>query len=110
MSESRHIRPLSFLLVLVLGFFTLAGVVARDGWGNPRSQQSRFDDAQLTQVLMITDLALWTEARYTRHPSQADFFTPFQSTPAAMDHFVSGTWIQPAVRHKNMGLKKIRHQ
>ena len=49
----------------------------------------------IVKELMLTDLALWTEARYTRHPSQADLFTPFQDFPAAMDHFPSGSIIAP---------------
>ncbi|MDM8557107.1 hypothetical protein QUF75_20485 [Desulfococcaceae bacterium HSG7] len=46
---------------------------------------------KLVKCLMLTDLSLWTEATYTRHPSQADFFTPFQDFPAAIEHFPSGS-------------------
>jgi hypothetical protein len=49
----------------------------------------------IVKELMLTDLALWTEARYTRHPSQADLLTPFQDFPAAMDHFPAGSIIAP---------------
>ena len=44
---------------------------------------------QLAKHFMFTDLAIWTEARYTRHPSQTDFFSPFQDFPGAMEHFPS---------------------
>ena len=50
---------------------------------------------RLVQGLMLTDLALWSEARYTRHPSQADFFTPFQDFPGAIDHFPAGSILAP---------------
>lgn len=50
---------------------------------------------QLVHSLMLTDLALFTEARYTRHPSQADLHTPFQDHPSAMDHFPSGSLLPP---------------
>jgi hypothetical protein len=43
----------------------------------------------------LTDLCLSTEARYTRHPSQADRFAPFQDHPAALEHFPSGSVIGP---------------
>ena len=39
----------------------------------------------------LTDLCLFTEARYTRHPSQADFHSPFQDSPLSLEHFPSGS-------------------
>ena len=45
--------------------------------------------------LELTDLALFTEARYTRHPTQADWFTPFQDHPLALEHFPSGSLLLP---------------
>lgn len=48
-------------------------------------------EAALVSVLELTDLALFTEARYTRHPSQADLATAFQDHPAALEHFPSGS-------------------
>lgn len=50
---------------------------------------------QLVGFLALTDLAIWTEARYTRHPSQTDFFTPFQDFPASLEHFPAGSIISP---------------
>ena len=38
----------------------------------------------------LTDLCLFTEARYARHPSQSDFHTPFQDHPASLEHFPAG--------------------
>lgn len=49
----------------------------------------------LVRQLQLTDLAIWTEARYTRHPSQADLFTPFQEFPGAMEHFPAGSLLAP---------------
>ena len=45
--------------------------------------------------LGVTDLALWTEARYTRHPSQTDLFSAFQDFPAAPEHFPAGSIVHP---------------
>ncbi|MFK5927488.1 MAG: hypothetical protein QM483_12720 [Desulfuromusa sp.] len=50
---------------------------------------------QLVKVLGITDLSLCSEARYTRHPSQADLFAPFQDFPGAFEHFPTGSIIPP---------------
>ena len=49
----------------------------------------------LSNGLSSIDLALFTEARYTRHPSQADRFTPFQEHPASLEHFPSGSIAAP---------------
>ncbi len=49
----------------------------------------------LVSALGLTDPALFTEARYTRHLSQADLFTPFQDSPASFEHFPSGALVPP---------------
>jgi len=49
----------------------------------------------LVRELHLTDLCLFTEARYTRHLSQADWQTPFQDHPAALEHFPSGSLLSP---------------
>jgi hypothetical protein len=54
--------------------------------------------ADIVKVLGLTDLCLFTEARYTRHPSQADLGTPFQDHPMSLEHFPSGA-IVPAPPH-----------
>ncbi len=43
----------------------------------------------------LTDLCLFTEARYTRHPSLADQHSPFQDGPLSFEHFPSGTLAGP---------------
>lgn len=53
---------------------------------------------ELVDRLELTDLAVWTEARYTRHPSQADFFAPFQDAPSSLEHFPAGSVIAPPGR------------
>jgi hypothetical protein len=50
---------------------------------------------QLVSCFMLTDLSLWTETRYTRHPSQSDLFTPFQDFPGAIEHFPAGSIVFP---------------
>lgn len=49
----------------------------------------------LASRLQLTDIALVTEARYTRHPSQADLHSAFQDHPLAFEHFPSGSFIAP---------------
>ena len=53
------------------------------------------DLGRIIATLGLTDLALWSEARYTRHPSQADFFSAFQNAPASLDSFPAGSFVPP---------------
>ena len=81
---------LIFLEIAVITILLLSGEVAI------RSKQ-RETEAKRNIVgrLMLTDFALWTEARYTRNPSQADLFTPFQDFPSAIEHFPAGSIMAP---------------
>ena len=54
----------------------------------------------------LTDLALFTEARYTRHPSQADLHSAFQDHPTALEHFPSGSLMPPPSGLGQMGLNR----
>ena len=53
------------------------------------------EKALLVERLELTDLCLFTDARYARHPSMADLHTPFQDSPMSVEHFPSGTLILP---------------
>lgn len=50
---------------------------------------------EMVRVLQLTDLCLFTEARYTRHLSQADLYSAFQDHPMAFEHFPSGSLTNP---------------
>ena len=49
----------------------------------------------MVKAFRLTDLCLFTEARYTRHLSQADLGTPFQDHPLSLEHFPSGSFTLP---------------
>ncbi|NTW86170.1 MAG: hypothetical protein HGB30_08415 [Holophagaceae bacterium] len=55
----------------------------------------RQPSAELVKRLGLTDLCLFTEARYTRHPAMADRHAAFQDHPMALDHFPSGSLLAP---------------
>jgi hypothetical protein len=88
-----RLRRLAALVVL-MAIFQLA-LVAR-----ARSHKATHDldlaaaDA-ITRELGLTDLAIWTEARYTRHPSLADRATAFQEHPGSLEHFPAGGIVVP---------------
>lgn len=63
---------------------------------NESSQQVMLQQkTALVKTLRLTDLCLFTEARYTRNLSQADLNTPFQDHPLSLEHFPSGSFTQP---------------
>lgn len=49
----------------------------------------------LVRDLGLTDLCLFTEARYTRHPAMADRHAAFQDHPMGLEHFPSGSLVPP---------------
>jgi len=55
--------------------------------------------ADLAQGLGLSDIVLFTEARYTRHWSQADLHSAFQDHPLSLEHFPSGSLLPPP-RHE----------
>ena len=72
---------LSLLSALFVGVFAPAlGAV-------PATTPSLAAKRALVERYGLTDLALFTEARYTRNPSLADLHTAFQDGPASLEHF-----------------------
>ena len=55
----------------------------------------RGSSRELVRRLQLTDLCLFTEARYTRNPAMADRHAPFQDHPMALEHFPSGSLVTP---------------
>jgi hypothetical protein len=76
----------------------LAGLAGTVAWGRIDRTQTLAANRMLVKALGLTDPALFTEARYTRHLSQADFFSPFQDQPGALEHFPSGSVVAPPAR------------
>ena len=90
--SSLLIRPSHLVLVLfTLGTVSLVSMLLHAEF-SARSEHLA-EHAVLVKKLGLTDLALFTESRYTRHPSQADLFTPFQDHPLSFDHFPSGSLV-----------------
>jgi hypothetical protein len=69
-----------------------------------RAEQLAFEAKyRLVKTLELTDLCLFTEASYTRHLSQTDLHTAFQDYPMSLDHFPSGSIVEPpaSIRRAN---------
>jgi hypothetical protein len=87
---STVVAAVAGMLVFLAGAETLHAVLA-GGAGRERREASRVLAAQLG----LTDLALFTEARYARHRSLADLHSAFQDAPMAIEHFPSGSLVAP---------------
>jgi len=77
------------LWLCFLGTFIHAGLAAS------RAERAIAELRALASRLALTDLALFTEARYTRHRSQADLHAAFQDHPGALEHFPTGSLAGP---------------
>jgi len=86
-----------FLLAIGLALLAFAATFA-DAALRSRAEAPRIAArAELVGALGLTDLSLFTEARYTRHPSQADLHSAFQDHPLALEHFPTGSLVPPMV-------------
>jgi len=89
-------KSTGFLIALLVGGVVMAGLffvhpqLLRDDYASGLAKRRR-----LVRELQLTDLCLFTEARYTRHLSQADLHSPFQDYPMAFEHFPSGSLVLP---------------
>jgi hypothetical protein len=87
----------SYLYLVFLGVgLGVAGVLAVHAARSGAAADARRDRlAGLVERLGITDLCIFTDARYTRHPALADVHTPFQDSPLTFEHFPSGSLMPP---------------
>lgn len=99
-------RPSTVLwrVYAALGMALLA-VLAHAIWGASEGQARRAEARARVAALGLTDLALFGEARYTRHPSQADPHSAFQDAPGSIEHFPAGSWIGPPRHWPAAGLR-----
>lgn len=94
-------RPSSLFFVfltagtLVLILISLHALIL-SGWDQERLTRI----GRMVEELTLTDLCLFTEARYTRHLSQADLHSPFQDHPLSFEHFPSGSFVLPPQRFR----------
>ena len=92
----RSWRKADKFLLFILGSLLLVGLMfahaaVRTEANLPRLQE----EGKIVKHLGITDLCLSTEAAYLRHPSQADWHSPFQTHPLALEYFPTGAIVTP---------------
>ncbi|MDZ7750331.1 MAG: hypothetical protein U5S82_01435 [Gammaproteobacteria bacterium] len=95
-SRDRRPRQSDVALVVVGGLaIAVAATLAGGALFTEQAAARMARNQALVAALELTDLCLFTEARYTRHLTQADLHTPFQDAPYSLDHFPSGSVVGP---------------
>ena len=88
-------KSIIFLLFITICLLLLSGIMLDARRSRERSRGVTADNAEMVHRLLLTDLCLFTEARYTRNPALTDLHSAFQDHPLAMDHFPSGSLVSP---------------
>ncbi|GFO69788.1 hypothetical protein GMLC_33670 [Geomonas limicola] len=88
-------KSTQFFLLIALNLLVLAALVLHAEVRSREPAARRSASRILVRQLKLSDLCLFTEARYTRHPAMADRHAPFQDHPLALEHFPSGSLVTP---------------
>ncbi len=91
--QMRRVAAFGLLVALLAALGLLAGLDAarRHAGAEARLAANR----ALARWVGFTDPAMFTDARYTRHPSLADRHSAFQDYPLSLEHFPSGSLVLP---------------
>lgn len=89
-------RSTVFLTATSVGACLLIGLILLHPLLIQEKVRQQLAHAQMLAVrLSLTDICLFTEAPYLRHPNLADRFAPFQDGPSVLPHFPSESLLSP---------------
>ena len=89
-------RKSDFFLFYVLANVCILAAFFAFGHHRVESETASLSEkADMVRRVGLTDLCLFTEARYTRNLSLTDRNTPFQDYPFSLDFFPSGAIVEP---------------
>ena len=90
------IRPSNLFFALVLAILVADLFLYLDGAKRTVVHNGNNEIMRdLVGGLGLTDLAVASEARYTRHPAVSDAMVPFMDHPGAIEHFPTGSFWRP---------------
>jgi hypothetical protein len=95
-----------FLFSLALGICFFALIFVHAYLAKKRGLPALRERIEMVRTLQLTDLCLFTDARYTRHPSMADLHTPFQDHAMSFEHFPSGSLVTPPPHLRHYALER----
>lgn len=105
--RSRALLTLVAAEALLAAGLALPAATPAGGEARSAAEAARRSNRDLVSALALTDLALFSGASQTRHPSQADRFAPFADHPAALDRTPAGS-VVPAPRVPEIQLPEAR--
>lgn len=82
-----------FLSSVAIVILLFCAILIHAAWMQSKGLETMLSKRMMVEALKITDLCLFTDARYIRHLSQTDLHAPFQDHPGALEHFPSGSLI-----------------
>ena len=85
----------AFLVYVVTNILVLLFLFTHAFFERKKDVPHLMNRIRLVHDFQLTDLSLFTDARYARHPSMADLNTAFQDHPLSLEHFPSGSLIIP---------------
>ena len=90
------LRKSSLFIAFTAGSVVCLIMLFAHGAAERRAQAPVLNENRLiVDRLGLTDLCLFTDARYTRNPAVADRSSPFQDNPLSLDYFPSGSVLPP---------------
>ncbi len=95
MNAPRVRKSTLFLLTVMMEVAVLALLLVHASLGEEAQRANLQEKAGVVTMLKLTDLCLFPEARYARHPSQADWHAAFQDHPLSLEHFPAGSFTAP---------------
>lgn len=95
MRSSRLRKSTLFLLTIMMEVAVLGLLLVHASLSEEAQRANLQEKAGVVTTLKLTDLCLFPEARYARHPSQADRHAAFQDHPLSLEHFPAGSFTAP---------------
>ena len=86
-------RSTIYIAFLVLSLAVMAGLAVHANRARQAAAAGLQRTAAMVRHYRLTDLSLFTEARYTRNPAVSDLNTAFQDYPFSFEHFPSGSLV-----------------
>lgn len=93
-------KSTGYLLFVAITVSMLCLLLGHAASARKTSSQAVIETRELVRRLDLTDLCLFTDARYARNPAVADMNSAFQDSPMAFEHFPSGSLIHPPAHLK----------
>lgn len=97
------LRKSSTFIAFILAELLVLVAMAAHSLVSNAGESRLADQRAMVKRLALTDLALFTDARYTRHPAMADIHSAFQDYPLSFEHFPSGSLMGPPPHVRSYG-------